>query len=185
MNDGYYFQLEVVFERDMNKVTLPLLGQLGFMGGLKALVGSEEILPFLNVIPDQEIAGRMVRNLHNGSVEKALETIPAPHPQKWFPSAEGWKAASRIKTALRNPASVERAGMESFKAEVEAETDILMRYLQVADDDNIRFRLSFEDCVDPTEAQKRWVALEFSELAEIAKKVLSEAGVDVNEETES
>jgi hypothetical protein len=42
MNDLQYFVLEVVFERDMETVTLPFLGQTGFMGALKALVGRED-----------------------------------------------------------------------------------------------------------------------------------------------
>lgn len=185
MNDLQYFRLDVIFERDMETVTLPLLGQMGFMGALKALVGREDILPFLDVIPAQEIAGRMFRELRNGSLEEALETIPAPHPQKWFPAAEGWKAAARIKAALRNPASVKKADLASFEAEVAAEADLMMDCLHRADDDNVRFRLSFEECETPNETQKRWMGKQYAGLAESLSKILKEAGIDLNEETGS
>lgn len=182
MEEQIFSQIAARFERDMKEETFSFLGQAAFGGSLHALVGRDELVRFLDVLPGTEIVGHVKSEIGKGkNADEALDAVPAPYPQKWFPAEEGWKAVTRIKEAMRNPANVKKAGLESVLAEVGGEVDRLLAYLRNASDDNIRFRLELQECLNPPDAQVQWVQKEFAELAEIMKKISADLGCNLNE----
>jgi hypothetical protein len=182
MEQQIFSQIVARFERDMKDETFSFLGQAALGGSLHALVGRDELVRFLDVLPGTEIVGHVKGEIAKGkNADEALDSVPAPSPQKWFPAEEGWKAVTRIKEAMRNPANVKKAGLESVLAEVGGEVDRLLAYLRNASDDNIRFRLELQECLNPPDAQVQWIQRENAEFADMLTKMATDLGCDLNE----
>lgn len=175
--------LVVAFERDMDTLRLPYLGQATLLGHIGGLLKGYPVCPprsFISVCASPEVSDYVKRALDDGQLVQAFQNeFPFEVPLRWFDAEDGWKMVVTIRQALATD-RVESIGLLAIAGELNLEAEVLGTVLEQACRGNIRFNLDLEECSNQPLKLKEWVAAEMAELAQDIIRIMKDSGIDID-----
>jgi len=174
--------LVVAFERDLETLRLPYLGQATLLGHIGGLLKGYPVSPprnFISVCASPEVSDFVKQALEDGQGVQAFQNeFPFEVPTRWFDAEDGWKMAVTIQQALATD-RVESIGLLAIAGELNLEVEELSTVLEQACHQNIRFNLDLEEYADQPLKLKEWVAAEMAELAQDIIRIMKDSGIEM------
>jgi hypothetical protein len=184
-NSGAYAEITVQFGSDTAIQTFPYLGQATFMGHIDALLaGGRAMTPrrFMAVCESPEVRAYMDAALEEGKLaEKSGKPFPFEISEMGFDTMDGLRMCGAIKGELAGP-KAEISGLKPIALELAQELDDLIILLGGAADRDLQFNFKLQECENPPEKLKEWLAAESADTWNWVSKIVDdvEKGIAAN-----